>query len=208
MEFHKLYERLSGRTPTILGSKHYTKFAVLLPIVERDSEPHILFEVRAYHLRRQPGEICFPGGKIDEHDEGAMAAAIRETSEELGIVKELIKDVFPLDYLITPFGTVIYPFVGYVSAANHIKPNRDEVADIFYIPLSFFLQTKPEVHYVSFQARPSDHFPFEKIPGGENYNWQTRAIEELFYYYGDKVIWGLTARILNHFIELIQQEEV
>ena len=205
MKFEKISDLLRNRKPSLLGIKQYTRFAVLVPIVEWNGELHILFEVRAYHLRRQPGEICFPGGRIDMTDEGERDAAIRETSEELGIAKEKITNVFPLDYLITPFGTIIYPFVGFISSLDGLMPNKEEVAEIFLVPLSFLLHNEPEVHHVSFEARPDNHFPFEKIPGGRNYNWRARAIDEYFYYYEDKVIWGLTARILHHFIELMKQ---
>ncbi|NEU34154.1 CoA pyrophosphatase, partial [bacterium LRH843] len=61
----------------------FLQFAVLVPLVQKQDELHVLFEVRAHHLRRQPGEICFPGGKIEPNDSTPQDAAVRETTEEL-----------------------------------------------------------------------------------------------------------------------------
>ncbi|MGX1902586.1 NUDIX hydrolase [Thermolongibacillus altinsuensis] len=205
METKKILAKLSNRTPTLLGKEQFTKFAVLLPLIEKDNEIHVLFEVRAFHLRRQPGEICFPGGRIDACDQNEQEAAIRETSEELGIETSKITNIFPLDYIISPFGTIIYPFVAIIAQCT-MKPNKEEVAEIFTVPLSFFKQTTPEVYHVHFKAQPEADFPLDKIPNGKNYNWRLREMDEYFYYYKDKVIWGLTARILYHFIEIINQD--
>ena len=68
MEISKVIEKLAGRQPEILGHEQLLKYAVLLPLIEVHNETHILFEVRSMSLRRQPGEICFPGGKVDPED--------------------------------------------------------------------------------------------------------------------------------------------
>ncbi|WP_027410516.1 NUDIX hydrolase [Anoxybacteroides tepidamans] len=200
-----MLKKLRHRTPSLLGMKQLTKFAVLLPLVEQNGELHILFEVRSSQLRRQPGEICFPGGKVDASDKNEQEAAIRETCEELGVDSTAIYNVFPLDYIVSPFGMVIYPFAARLADPHLIKPNRAEVAEVFIVPLSFFQETKPEIYHVHFQPQPDPDFPFDKIPNGKNYRWRPRQMDEYFYYYGDKVIWGLTARIVHHFIQLIFQ---
>jgi 8-oxo-dGTP pyrophosphatase MutT (NUDIX family) len=165
---------------------------------------HILFEVRSLELRRQPGEICFPGGRIDAQDLNEEGAAIRETVEELGIMKHEITDVFPLDYMISPYGMILYPYVGYIKNPENIQPNPSEVGEIFTVPLSFLIHNEPEVYRIALKAEPEENFPFDLIPGGVKYNWRSRAIDEYFYRYGNKAIWGLTARILAHFIEIIR----
>ncbi|MFX3623501.1 MAG: CoA pyrophosphatase [Ectobacillus sp.] len=205
MNIAKLTGQLQNRVPTILGSENFSRFAVLLPLIEKDNELHVLFEVRSLQLRRQPGEICFPGGKIDPDDRDEQHTAIRETSEELGIEENEVANVSPLDYMVSPFGTIIYSYTGLITAPEHIKPNPSEVEEIFTIPLSFLKNTTPEVYKIYFKIEPEASFPFDLIAGGENYNWHTRTMDEYFYFYEDRVIWGLTARILKHFLDIIEE---
>ncbi|QHT48773.1 CoA pyrophosphatase [Bacillus sp. SB49] len=207
MEIHSIFHKIKDHEPTVLGSEHLRKFAVLLPVIEKNGEPHVLFEVRSSEMRRQPGEICFPGGKIDPGDAGAKAAAIRETEEELGIDAGRLSDVHPLDYLISPFGMIVYAYAGYLDTTEEdLVHNPAEVQEVFTVPLSFFLNEKPRIHYVSFEAKPEKDFPYELIPGGEDYDWRARQMEEYFYIYGDKVIWGLTARIIAHFVDVLKKQ--
>jgi peroxisomal coenzyme A diphosphatase NUDT7 len=204
MELESIVTKLKSHTPKILGSEKFSKYAVMVPLIEKEDGIHVLLEVRSLELRRQPGEICFPGGRIDAQDIDEKDAAIRETVEELGINKEQIADINPLDYMISPFGMIIYPFVGYIKHPNRIVPNPSEVGEIFTVPLSFFINNEPEIYHIEFRPEPEENFPFDLIVGGENYNWRTRGVEEYFYRYQGKVIWGLTAKILSHFIELIR----
>lgn len=204
MDVNRILIKLEDREPSILGSNSFHKFAVLLPMIEKEDGLHILFEVRALNMRRQPGEICFPGGKIDPEDQNEQYTAIRETSEELGIHQSRITRVKPLDYLVTAFGSIIYPFFGVIENPEEIVPNESEVAETFTVPLSFFREVEPEIFKVHFAPMPESSFPYELIIGGENYNWQIRHVDEYFYKYEDKVIWGMTARILSNFLELIK----
>lgn len=204
MNVEKLEAILQGYQPGIIGSERFSKYAVLLPIIKKDNRLHLLFEVRSYQLRRQPGEICFPGGRMDPQDQNEKATAIRETTEELGIRIEDIQNVYPIDYLVNPFGTIVYPFVGFLRDSAELAPNPAEVAEVFAVPLTYLQETRPDIHDIHFKIEPEDDFPFDKIIGGEKYNWQMRKMEEHFYYYEDKVIWGLTARILSHFLQIIR----
>jgi peroxisomal coenzyme A diphosphatase NUDT7 len=206
MKINQISDVLKRRTPSILGHDQFMKFAVLLPLVEVDNEVHILFEVRSLTLRRQPGEVCFPGGRI-EKGEDPKKAAVRETSEELGIQESEITDVYPLDFMVSAFGTIIYPFAGKIKDFEMISPNVAEVGEVFTVPLSFFKKNQPDSYKINFQVEPEDGFPFDLIIGGENYNWQTRTMDEYFYRHNGKVIWGLTAKVLTHFIELIENNK-
>ncbi len=207
MNITKVIEKLKGRDPSILGKAELLKYSVLLPLVEVENETHILFEVRSMNLRRQPGEICFPGGRIDESDADQRQCAIRETSEELGIDESSIEDIIPLDFMLNASSNIIYPFVGRITKPEQINPNVSEVGEIFTVPLSFFRETKPEVYKIYYQVIPEEGFPLHLIPGGENYKWTLRHLDEYFYQYKGKVIWGLTARVLHHFLELLEGEE-
>jgi 8-oxo-dGTP pyrophosphatase MutT (NUDIX family) len=157
-------------------------------------------------MRTQPGDICFPGGRIEQQDKSPLHTAIRETSEELGIDEKNIEEVIPLDYLVSDMGRIIYPFIGTLANPEEIIPHEAEVEEVFTVPLSFLMETKPERHTVNVHVQPDESFPFELIVGGKDYDWHVRQIDELFYKYDGKVIWGLTAKILTHFVDLIRRE--
>ena len=204
MDARRITEKIQTHKPEVLGSRDFAKFAILLPLIERDGEVHVLFEKRAETLRKQPGEVCFPGGRIDPQDLSPKSAALRETDEELGISEDEISDLFPLDYMVSPFGMIIYAFAGFIDSSAEFKPNPDEVGELFSVPLSFFLENPPRVYQINFDVQPEESFPYDLIVGGRDYSWRTRNLEEYFYLYEDKVIWGLTARILSHFIDIIK----
>lgn len=204
MQVKDIFNTVKQRKPTLHGIDKLKKFAVLLPFIQEAEEPCLLFEVRAKHLRCQPGDVCFPGGKIEPFDRHAMETAIRETSEELGIPAEAIHHVHPIDYLITPYGTMIYPFIGIIEANTLFHPNEDEVSEMFTVPFSFFLNTEPKVYEVQFQAVPDENFPFEHIYGGKQYRFRSAKTKQFFYYYQDKVIWGLTAKLIYNFADYVK----
>ena len=82
-----------------------------MPLVENDGDTYVLFELRAKHMKTQPGEVCFPGGRI-EPGEKAVDCAVREACEELGIFKEDIEVFCELDSSRNSAGSVIYRFMG------------------------------------------------------------------------------------------------
>lgn len=206
MDIKTIQDKLKEHKTDIMGMKSFQRYSVLLPLLMKEDEIHVLFEVRSLQLRRQPGEVCFPGGRIDEQDVSPRHTAIREATEELGINEECISNVQPLDIVISPFGTVIYPYLGVIEEEDLIDPNPSEVEEIFTVPLSFFKNTSPECFNVNFKAEPDKEFPFHLVAGGEDYNWQIRHIDEYFYCYKKYVIWGLTASIMKNFIELIEEK--
>jgi 8-oxo-dGTP pyrophosphatase MutT (NUDIX family) len=208
MNLNTIISKLKSRTPSILGKENFAKYAILLPLVRKDDDIHVLFEVRSLELRRQPGEICFPGGRIDVKDKDEQSAAIRETTEELGIENKEISGVFPLDVLLSPFGMILYPYAGFIDHFEKIHPNPSEVGEVFTVPLSFFMENEPKIYYVDLKPEPEENFPFDLIVGGENYRWQKKQMDEFFYLYENRVIWGLTAKILSHFVEVIRKEGI
>lgn len=208
MSMEDFFHKHLNRNPSFIGEQKFSKYAIFLPLIKMDEEYHILFEIRAYHMRRQPGEICFPGGKIESNDINPMETAFRETFEELNIRKEDVLHLFPLDYKLSPFGTIIYPYAGLINSSAKIVPNSAEVAKSFTVPIKFFMNNSPKRYQVNFKVEPERDFPFHAINGGENYNWQIRKMEELFYFYKEYTIWGLTASILKHFIDMLKSENL
>lgn len=203
-DLSEVQKQLVNREAGILGSSDSMKSAVILPLVYVNQELSILFEVRAKTLSKQPGEICFPGGKIDAEDVSAQAAAVRELSEEIGIANSAVTILAPLDILVTPFRGIIYPYVGTIKSIDHIHINQHEVDHIFTVPLSFLKNYQPEKHTMRMKFEPGEGFPLMKIANKQSYNNRYSDFTETFYYYKDYVIWGLTARILTHFIDIVK----
>lgn len=198
------FEKLTGRQPGLMDIQEYFVSAVLLPIVEKEGKEYILFEVRSEHLDRQPGEICFPGGKI-EKGETPEKTALREAMEELGISTGDIKLLGPLDLLVAPLGTVIYPFAGRIINPQKITPDPGEVAEVFTVPLDFFLQTPPSRTEAEVAIRYGTNFPLEKVAPEYGPGWKRRWAFSMYYYEYDKYfIWGMTCKILVNFLQVIR----
>ena len=79
------------------------------------------------------------------------------------------------------------------------------MAETFLVPLSFFLETEPEIYRAQVQVMPGEDFPFDKIQGGRDYNWRKRREEMLFYHYGEHSIWGITAKIMRAFVKIYRE---
>lgn len=214
MSFDESYlRRIQEHDPEILGEHRWRTHAVLVPMI-RGTKPaapkttdwEIVFEIRSHDLDHQPGEICFPGGRKEPCDGTPRQTAIRETVEELGIPRESIHLLGELDRLVMPWKTVIYPFTAILRAPERITPDPGEVAECFSIPMKELLSTEPDIHYLSLEPSPEEGFPYDKIPRGRDYPWKRGRQREPFYHVRDRVIWGLTARILEHFIDVVRGE--
>ena len=200
----KVLDRLTNHKPYINGANSMRKSAVFIPLVRKDGEIHILFEVRASSLKHRPSEISFPGGGIEE-GETPMEAAIRETQEEIGSYPEDIKIISELDLLVTPVKYIIHPFAGYLDNIDHISLNKDEVDHVFMVPLSYLLENHPKKYFNTVQVVPDQDLPFDLIPGNKNYKFENGKSQILFYKYKDYVIWGITAKILYNFLEFFEE---
>jgi peroxisomal coenzyme A diphosphatase NUDT7 len=206
MLLDKLKSQLVHKQPLFMGEETAMRSAILIPLVKVDDEWHILFEVRSFTMRNQPGDISFPGGRIDPTDLSPMDAALRETHEELGVDLKAIHVIGQLSPYIASPSFVIYPFVATIDDDQIFHSyNKEEVEEVLTIPVNWLLNYEPSMHKVFMEPVPSKDFPFDKIMNGENYQWRTRAMEEWFYDYGKYTIWGLTARVLKHLIEMIRK---
>jgi coenzyme A diphosphatase NUDT7 len=187
----------------LFGFAPLRKSAVLIPLLEVEGETHVLFEIRSHQLKSQPGEICFPGGRVEEEDASEEEAALRETCEELGIEAGDVEVIERLGVLVHPSSTSIFSFVGKINNPAKILPN-EEVSEVFTVPLNYLIEYEPEIYYIQVKIQPEENFPFELIPDGRDYKWRHARLPEYFYRYEDKIIWGLTARILHEFITILK----
>lgn len=194
----------SNYTPYINGWEKFKRASVTIPLVNYNNSLHILFEVRAKTLRNQPNEVCFPGGKI-ESDENPLTTAIRETCEEIGICEDKVKIISPLDLFVSPYNTIIHPYLVFIEDINNMKINIDEVEEVFFVPLDFLLNTNVNIFITKVNITPDDNFPYELIPKKHNYKFSTGSYEVPFYIYNDYVIWGITAKILLNFLSYLKQ---
>ncbi len=177
--------------------------AILLPVVEVGGQDALLFEVRSQRLEMQPGEVCFPGGRI-ELGEAPEDAAVREVWEELQVQREQIEILGPLDRLVHFSGTV-FPLLGRLDplALPNLRINEDEVEEVFTVPLDFFL-TSPGKQYTYYMSPDNlDELPAPLADYVRHY--RQKYVTPAWCYSGH-TIWGMTARAVNRFLHLLQTE--
>lgn len=203
MDFLGIKEKIENREVKALGIKH--NYAVFLPILEIEEQLHILYEVRAFDMDIQPGEISFPGGEV-EKGEIYKDAAVRETIEELGISRDKISIIGELDYIISPYNFILKPFAGVLSniELKDLNLNKSEVNHVFTVPIRDLMDFKPSIYYANISPEPEEDFPYHMIPKGENYDWRRGRYPIYFYKYKDYIIWGMTAAITKNFIDIIK----
>lgn len=207
MTVDQLQNVLRERTPGPMDAS--AKFAVLVPLTELDGELHLLYEVRAATLHRQPGEVCFPGGHM-ENGETAVECALRETQEELAIPPSAVRVLGPLDFICHRSGFVLYPVLGMVEAdsVKHAAPNPTEVDRIMAVPLSQLSKLTPEEYRLELLPSPATDFPYERIGIPKDYPWNRGVDNGFIYPWPEKTIWGLTARITRHVLALLNSERM
>ena len=194
---------LRNRTCDIENESDYSTSAVVVPLVRHHGRLGILFEVRSAGLNWQPGDICFPGGRIELDDASPMEAAVRETCEELGLPSSAIEVLGPLSYMVSPIGVMLYPFAAYIKDYDLIRPNNGEVAEVFVVPLDYLINCEPLTAHMELATRPLPDFPLELLENSYAKDWKRRTTYPvLFYQYDGHVIWGLTARVLFGFLNI------
>lgn len=157
--------------------------AVLVPLIEHKSGWSVLLTQRTAHLSAHAGQISFPGGRIEAADADAVAAALRETEEEVGLARANVSVVGRLDTYITGTGFEITPIVGIVAPPYTLTIDPYEVAEAFEVPLSYILD-------------PRNHNRTERESAG-----RTRVFFVLPY--EGRNIWGATAGMLVNLAEIL-----
>ena len=156
--------------------------AVIVPLV-RAPEPHLILVRRAAHLRRNPGQIAFPGGIIDPTDIDSEAAALREFEEELGVPRARVHVFARLEDIVTlALSVTVTPYVATVAPPIDYAYTPDETAAVHEIPLAAIYEPGALVHGVERGV----------VHGGKSYD-----VASWLFDYGDVHVWGATARMLH-----------
>ncbi|HSH70482.1 MAG TPA: CoA pyrophosphatase, partial [Deferrisomatales bacterium] len=154
--------------------------AVVVPLVPDTAGLSVLLTRRTDDVEHHKGEICFPGGRVDPGDADHLAAALRETWEEVGVHPEHLQVLGSLDDFVSITGYRVRPFAALLDRLDYpYAPEPREVDELLVIPIHHLLE--------------SAHHRMEEHARGElrhRFHWQGR------------VVWGLTAAILHHFLRV------
>ena len=161
--------------------------SVLVPLVVRDGGLQVLLTRRTEHLRDHAGQISFPGGRSEEGDADAVATALRETEEEVGLAPRLIDVVGSLPTYSTVTGFVVTPVVGIIQPGFDLALDSFEVAEAFEVPLAFLMN--PANHQRHQMETPAGLRHFYSMP------WENAGADGRPRHY---FIWGATAAMLRN----------
>lgn len=149
--------------------------AVLVPVVERP-EPGVILTLRPETMRQHAGQISFPGGRIEPDDDGPVAAALREAAEEIGLDSARVEVIGIADRYVTVTGFEVTPVVGILPPDLPLRPDPDEVADLFEAPLDFLLDPRHQIRRsVMWRGRERHYYEID---------------------YQERRIWGATAAMI------------
>lgn len=180
-QISKALDKVNFVTPK---ASKFQPSAVLVPLIKRDNGLYLLLTKRAEHLRHHPGQISFPGGRMDDTDKDLIHTALRETEEEVGIPESKIEIIGKLELLPTISKFMIQPIVGIVESDYQMTINPEEVDEAFEVPLDFLFDEKNwQKSYREFNGIT---FPLYAMP------------------YQSRNIWGATAQIIVNFSKLLQ----
>lgn len=151
--------------------------AVLIPVIPRDAGPTVLLTTRPDTMAAHPGQVAFPGGKVEPEDRDPVAAALRETEEEIGVPRQNIEPIARSAPYLTGTAYRITPVLARLPADVTPVPDPEEVANIFEVPLSLLLAPDSFEH--------------------QHTHWQGRLRRYYQMYYSGHRIWGVTAGIVQ-----------
>jgi 8-oxo-dGTP pyrophosphatase MutT (NUDIX family) len=172
---------------TVATERRLAPAAVLIAIIERADELRVLFTRRAEHLAAHAGQVSFPGGRLQEGDADAIAAALRETEEEVGLSRAFVSVEGTLEPYETGTGFIVTPVVGFVREGFVLSPDASEVADTFEVPLRFLMD-------------PLNHERHMRV-------WQGRERHFYAMTFNGNYIWGATAGMLISLYECLFRDE-
>ena len=165
-----------GDWAELSGGRGHCPAAVLVPLVARGQVPTVLLTRRTDHLHHHPGQISFPGGRVEDADTSPIDTALRETEEEIGLDRRHIELIGTLPDYLTGTGFRVTPVVGLVTPPFELTLDAFEVAEAFEVPLSHFLD-------------PANHEQHSIVHEGRLRHFHAMPYQGYF-------IWGATAGII------------
>ena len=179
----ELRRTLGSRTRRTCDDQALRCAAVLVPLLCKEGEWHVLVTQRTNVVEHHKGQISFPGGACDASDAEAQETALRETLEEIGVPPQDVEVLGLLDDMRTVSNFVVTPVVGVIPHPFAYRLNPQEVEAVVEVPLSFL------------RDRTNLRVEQREIGG--------QAVDVLFWDYGPYTIWGATARILQSLLDLV-----
>lgn len=173
---------LAGRVRREIDDPALTCSAVLIPLLCKQGEWHVLVTQRTQHVEHHKGQISFPGGACEPDDVDLRATALRELHEEVGVPPDAVDVLGTLDDFVTITNFVVAPFVGIIPHPFTYHLNRYEVEAAIEVPLSFL--------------RDPAHLRVEER------EYRGSLLDVLFWDFGPYTIWGATAHILKSLLDL------
>ena len=167
---------LSGVVPL---PEKWRPAAVLVPLVDRPDGVTVLLTQRTEDMPSHAGQVAFPGGRRQPDDADAVATALRETEEEVGLDRRFVDVVGSVDHYRTGTGFEITPVIGIVRPGFDIQADPREVADVFEVPLQHFLDEK------------NHRIDSRKVAEGRERRYYAMP-------YGERYIWGATAGMMKN----------
>ena len=192
-------DRIKTSVPEEKKGVHTPSAAILIPIVRGKDEPALLMEVRSLNVL-QPGEVCFPGGHI-EAGENCIDTALRETYEELGILPSSVNVLQRMEPEWHKEKMFVYPVLAEIDPfePERLLLRQEEVSEVFTMPIAWLLSHEPAVYDIS--DPESEKLPVILRKYLRNYK---RGNDTTFYWaYEQYGIWGLTARLLVRFRDIL-----
>lgn len=175
------------RLSSLPANRPMTKAAVLIAVVQRPHGWNLLLTERTSSLRTHSGQVALPGGRMDASDADAVACALREAQEEIGLPPDCVEVLGLLPIYTTGSGFAITPVVGLVQPENeglHLQADPAEVASIFEVPLAFLMNPAHHRHHAADWDGHQRHWlsmPYQDEAAGE-----------------ERYIWGATAAMLRN----------
>ena len=183
----KIAHALKSRTPELIAGNGHRPAAVLIPVQERQDGDYVVLTKRADHLPTHKGQIAFPGGHVGAGDADIFATALRESHEEIGIDPRHVKILGRLDEFTAGYGLVVTPVVGVIPADCEFRLDPKETTAVAAVPIHALMER------VNFTLD-------DRLSSGGHPNYH--------FYVNGWDVWGVTARIIVQFLELVYDFQV